>query len=392
MSDVLFLAWRYLRFHWIKSGVMVGSISLVLFLPLGLQVVVRQGADRLTSRASATPLLVGARGSAVDLALSALYFREPTVDPIAFREVTRVNESGLATGIPLHVRFTVGRHRIVGTTIEYMAFRGLRLAKGRAVALLGECVLGARAAQVLEAEVGGHVLSTPAGAFDVAGSYPLKMPVVGILETTGSPDDDIVLTDLKTAWVIAGVAHGHGDVAAPEAEDSVLRREGNNVVASPAVLSYTEITPDNIGSFHFHGDPTTFPVDAVIAVPADRRSGVVLRGRYETAGEGVQMVVPLRVIRGLLDTVFSVRDAIVLGSAFVLLATAAIATLVFALSIRLRHQEIETIRKIGGPRRRVRAILLAEILMVVGGAALLSGAMTLAVARLDDVLLRVIAG
>ena len=79
MNDVLFLAWRYLRFNWIKSLVLLASISLVLFLPLGLQVVVQQGADTLTSRAAATPLLIGAKGSAVDLALSALYFREPIV-------------------------------------------------------------------------------------------------------------------------------------------------------------------------------------------------------------------------------------------------------------------------------------------------------------------------
>ena len=124
MTDVLFLAWRYLRYHWIKSLVLLASISLVLFLPLGLQVVVQQGAETLTSRAEATPLLIGAKGSAVDLTLGALYFREPTVDPVPYQEVTRVNQSGLAVGIPLHLRFLAGRHRIIGTTTEYFDFRG----------------------------------------------------------------------------------------------------------------------------------------------------------------------------------------------------------------------------------------------------------------------------
>ena len=390
MNDVLFLAWRYLRFNRIKSLVLLASISLVLFLPLGLQVVVQQGADMLTARAAMTPLLVGAKGSATDLALGALYFRQPSVDPVSYGQVTLINQSGLAAGIPLHLRYVAGRQRIVGTTIEYLEFRGLQLQQGRLMGLLGECMLGTRAAEKLGVGIGDHVLSTPAGAFDVAGSYPLKMPVVGILAPTGSPDDDAVFTDIKTTWVIAGLAHGHMDMSAPEADSGVLRREAGNVVANAAVLSYTEITPDNIDSFHFHGDPAGFPVDAVVVVPTDRKSGIMLRGRYETGQDAVQMLVPLAVINGLLDTVFSVRDFVVLGSIGVLVAAAAITTLVFTLSIRLRRREIATIRKIGGPRRRVTGILLTEILLVIGGAVLVAAGLTLAVSRFGGLLINVI--
>jgi len=392
MNDILYMAWRYLRYHWIKTLVLLASISLVLFLPLGLQVVVQQGAETLTSRAASTPLLIGAKGSAVDLTLSGLYFREPTVDPIPYQEVMRVNQSGLAAGIPLHLRFLAGHHRIIGTTTEYFEFRGLTLAEGEWMALLGECVVGASAAQKLGLQVGGYVLSTPAGAFDVAGTFPLKMKVVGILSPAGTTDDVAVFTDVKTTWVIAGLAHGHMDMAAPEAESGVLKREGSNVVANAAVLSYTEITPHNIDSFHFHGNPSEFPVDVVLAVPNDRKSSIMLRGRYEAEGTGtaVQMLVPLHVINSLLETVFSVRNFIVLGSIGIILATTAITILVFILSIRLRRREIETIRKIGGPRRRMWAILLAEILMVVCGAVAISTGMTTVVSRLGGVLIRVI--
>jgi putative ABC transport system permease protein len=253
-------------------------------------------------------------------------------------------------------------------------------------------VVGAGAAQQLGVQVGSHVLSTPAGAFDVAGTFPLKMKVVGVLGPAGTADDEAVFTDIKTAWVIAGLAHGHMDMAAPEAESGVLKREERNVVANAAVLSYTEITPDNIDSFHFHGDPSQFPVDAVLAVPNDRKSSIMLRGRYEADGTAVQMLVPLRIINSLLETVFSVRDFIVLGSIGVAIATAAITALVFVLSIRLRRREIETIRKIGGPRRRLWAILFTEILMVVCGALIIAAGMTAAVSRLGTVLIRVVSG
>jgi putative ABC transport system permease protein len=378
MNDVLYLAWRYLRFNRGKAAVLVGSISLILFLPAALQVVVREAARALTARADATPLLLGARGSAVDLTLGALYFREPSLDPTSYG------------AIPLHLRYEVRGRRIVGTTLDYLDFRRLEVASGRLFAMLGECILGAKAARDLSVGVGDHVLSSPVSAFDVAGGFPLKMPVVGVLAITGTPDDDVVFVDLKTSWVIAGLAHGHQDVTAPEASSGVLSRTEDNVVANASVLSYTEITPDNIDSFHFHGDPDAFPVDAVLAVPGDRKSGVVLRGRYQEPDQTVQMVVPRAVVDDLVDTMFSVRNVMLAVSLGLGLATIATAALVFALSVRLRRREIETMRKIGAPRRRVRAILASEVLIVVVASIAIAAALTAVVSRFGGVLLRML--
>jgi putative ABC transport system permease protein len=337
--------------------------------------------------------LIGAKGSAVDLTLSALYFRPPHVESIAHREVTRVDRSELARGIPLHLRFSVGRHRIVGTTLDYADFRGLAMDRGRPLAMLGECVLGSEAARALGADVGDHVLSSAGSAFDVAGSFPLKMPVVGVLAPTGTADDDIVLVDLKTAWVIAGLAHGHENVnAAGDDDRRVLRREEKNVVANASVLSYTEITPENSDSFHFHGDPEDFPIDAVLAVPTSFKASVLLRGRYQEGGEAVQMIVPSEVVDELLETMFSVRDWVLLGSLAVGAATAMTAALVFALSIRVRRREIETIRKIGGGRRRLSAILGAEIVSVIAAAVVIAGALTAVVSRFGELAVRLVGG
>jgi putative ABC transport system permease protein len=381
MNDVLFLAWRYLRFNRGKTAVLVASISLILFLPAALQVVVREGARTLTARADASPLLVGSVGSGVDLTLAALYFREPTLEPMPFSEVARLSETDLAVAIPLHLRYNVRGRRIVGTTLDYFEYRGLSPVEGRTFAVLGECVLGASAARGLDVVVGDSVLSSPAGAFDVAGTFPLRMKLVGVLAPTGTADDEAVFVDLKTTWVIAGFAHGHTDVTAPGAESGVLAVEGDNVVANASVLSYTEITPDNIDSFHFHGSPEGFPVDAILAVPHDRKSGVMLRGRYEEPGHPVQMVVPRVVVDDLVETMFSVRDAVFAVSIGLGLATIATAILVFALSIRLRRRELDTMRKIGASRGRMRAILATEVVLVVVVSVTIATVLTAVVGR-----------
>ncbi len=390
MKDILYLAWRYLAHNRVKTAVLVGSIMLIVYLPVALRVLVNQSAANLTSRAGATPLLVGAKGSPLELALSSLYFESDLPELTTYSESERVAESGLAQAIPLYVRFTVRNQPIVGTSIEYFDFRGLRLADGRAMATLGECVLGAKAAENLGVRPGGTVITSPESVFDIAGVYPLKMTVAGVLEPAFTADDVAVFVDLKTSWIIQGLVHGHQDMASPESASGVLSREGDNIVANASVLQYTEITPDNIDSFHFHGSADTYPISAVIANPHDQKSGTILMGRYESLDEAVQILQPTTVIEELLATIFTVQNFVVAGMLLVGLAAIATAVLVFALSLRLRKREIETMAKIGGSKLRVAGVLVTEIAVVVLASVVLAGVLTALTTRFASAAVRVL--
>jgi putative ABC transport system permease protein len=283
----------------------------------------------------------------------------------------------LARSIPIDTRFRTARSPIVGTTLDYFEFRGLQLADGRMMAMLGECVLGAEAARRAHAGPGGHVLSAPQTVLDIAGVYPLKMRVAGVLRPSGTPDDRAVFVDIKTAWVIEGLAHGHQDLSQPEASGGVLRTEGDQIVANASVVEYNEITAENLGSFHFHGDPATFPLTAVIVQPHDQRSGIVLQGRYLGEDQPVQIVAPPDVLGDLLETVFTVGSYVTVGMVIVGLATLATIGLVFLLSLQLRRREIETMWKIGGSRARIAAILVFEIVSVLLAGVLLAAVLAI---------------
>jgi putative ABC transport system permease protein len=369
MTDVLYLAWRYLTYHRVKTLILIATITLIVYLPVGLNVLVGQSADELTARAADTPLLVGARSSPLELVLSSLYFDADTPELTTYAQAQRIAASGLADPIPLYVRFRARNQPIVGTTLDYFDFRRLRLASGRVMAVLGECVLGAEAAERLGVGIGGSVVSSPETVFDLAGVYPLRMQVTGVLERSFTPDDLAIFVDLKTAWIIEGLVHGHQDLAAPEAATAVLDRDENRITANASVVQYTEITAENIDSFHFHGDRAIYPISAVIAVPHDEKSGVLLMGRYEGEGEAARIVRPRVVIDDLLGTVFTVQGFVVAALGLVALATLATAALVFLLSLRLRRREIETIVKIGGSRLSVGALFASETVtvLIVGG-------------------------
>ncbi len=376
MSDVLYLAWRYLAYHKVKTVILVASITLIIYLPIGLNVIVGQSSEELTARAEATPLLVGAKGSPLELVLNSLYFDAEPPELTDYAQALRVSETGLATPIPLYVRFRSRDSPIVGTTLDYFEFRRLQFVAGRPMAVLGECVIGSRVAEELGLGVGDTVISSPESVFDLAGVYPLKMSVVGVLAPSFTVDDEAVFVDIKTTWVIQGLVHGHQDLAAPEAAAGVLKREGDTIIGNASVVQYNEITEDNVDSFHFHGDMSDYPLSAVIAVPEDQKSGTILMGRYEGEDEPSQIVQPTTVMNELLDTILTIQGFVVAAILLVAAATIATAALVFLLSLRLRRREIETMTKIGGSRGRIGTILVSEVAAVLVLGVLLAGLLT----------------
>ena len=349
---------------------------------------VEQSSQELTARAVATPLVIGAKGSPLELVLNTLYFRAEIPEPMRYGEAARVESSGLARNIPVYARFQSRGHPIVGTTLDYFSARGLGVTAGRPLAILGECVVGSRAARALGVRPGDHVISSPESVFDLAGIYPLKMPVVGVLAYSDTPDDDAIFVDIKTTWIIEGIGHGHQDLAKREAARAVLSREGNRIVANASVVQYNEITADNIDSFHFHGDLSGYPLTAVIVVPTDQKSSALLQGRYQGDDEPVQVVRPATVMDELLGTILTVQNFVVVGAVIVGLATLASAALVFMLSLRLRRREIETLFKIGGSRLSVGAVMASEIVVVLVTGIILAGGLTVLTSQFGSAAIR----
>ena len=376
MKGALLLGWRYLTHHRYKTAVLLASVTLMMFLPAATRTLVADSAAALTARADATPLLIGARGGDLELVLSALYFHGGNPPPITHAAYDAVRDSGLAQAIPLNTRFQARGAPIVGTSLDYFQFRGLRLAVGRMMGLLGECVLGASVARTQGVGVGDSLISSPETVFDLAGVYPLKMRVAGVLAPSGSPDDDAVFVDFRTTWVIQGLGHGHQDLTGAEASGSVLSSSERTVTANAALVQYNEITPENAAEFHFHGDNSGFPLSAVIAVPRDEKSGTLLRGRYQDAGSGEKLLVPRMVLGELLETVFTVQNYIILGLVMLSLATVAVITLVFLLSQQLRQGEFYTLRRMGASRAFIATLVASEIGFVFLFAAALASAMT----------------
>tara|TARA_R110000850_G_scaffold8950_16_gene32975 strand:+ start:1092 stop:2270 length:1179 start_codon:yes stop_codon:yes gene_type:complete len=383
-----YLGMRYILRNRAKVGLLIAAFTLVWLLPLAIAMLVKNAEIQLRSRASQTPLLLGHAGSALELTFNGLYFTKPGIATIPFSESEKVRETGLAEPIPLYARFSAGGNRIVGTSLEYFEFRNLEFAEGRPLLRLGECVIGASVASKIGLSSGDYLISSPETLFDLAGVYPLKMKVCGVLSLTGTPDDDAVFVDLRTSWIIQGLGHGH--IEAKEAPAGQrLAGDGAAVKLNASVLEYNEITPENAGSFHFHGEDGDNPISAVIVLPDSAKSRAIIKGRYAPDTQ-LQLISPEEEMTELFATVFSVQRLVLWLLAGVGAATLLIGGLVFVLSYRLRKEEFTHLKRLGADVGTLRALIAFEAGFVLLCSLVTSGAGLWAISILAPSIVRIV--
>ena len=360
MRRILLLTWRYVAFNKIKSVIMVVCLTITLFLPMAVHVMIDHYEDDLMVRAESTPLIVGAKGNRYDLVLKSLYFTAENPESITMSEVNAVSDSGRGTAIPLHIAFTARQRPLVGTSLDYFDFRSLDVVAGTLPLQLGDAVLGHHVARELNLGVGDTILTDQTSLYDIGAAYPLKMHITGVLAPSGSPDDHAVFVDIKTAWIIEGIGHGHTDLTKTDDAGIILKKKDGEVVGNAAMVEYTEITAANIASFHFHGSMDGFPITSVIALPDSDKSATVLKGRYSVSPT-LQMLVPVRVIEELMGIVFQVKRFFDANFALICLATVLFVGLVVMLSLRIRKREMETMFRIGCTRLTVFKLQIMEL-------------------------------
>ena len=364
ISGIAYLSWKALRHRPYRSLLLIGTIALTLYFPRALQEFISRSEEVLSARAKSTPLLIGPRGSSIDLTLNALYFTPqelPTLDYSSYQSLARRN---LGTTIPIHSRFRSGISPIVGTSLEYFKLRTLSINIGQSMTRLGDCVIGARLAESKNLKPGDTIISSPENIFDLAGVYPLRMRITGILTPNRTPDDHAIFVDVKTTWIIEGLAHGHQELSQSEVMGSPRNSEEGIVRANASVVEFNEVTEANLGDFHFHGDYENYPLSSVILAPSDEKHRALALASYEDPANPNQVVIPVQAVEHLAETLFATQRLALVAFSLLGIAALALAMMVFLLSFRLREREMHTYAKIGATRIAILCLQGAEVAIV----------------------------
>ncbi len=213
------LVWKNITQQW---GATLLSIVLTAFGVAILLVIYISGdtfEKQLENNSKNVDLVVGAKGSPMQLILSSLYHVDNPTGNISLAEANKIAENPFVQlAVPISLGDNFKGHRIIGTDTSFMGLYELKLAEGALWSKSFEIVLGAEVARKHQLKIGdeihsAHGLSADAHVHD---DHPFK--VVGILAPARSVVDNLILSNLASVWEVHGIAHDGEHIHGPNCD------------------------------------------------------------------------------------------------------------------------------------------------------------------------------
>ncbi|NVK49724.1 MAG: ABC transporter permease [Cyclobacteriaceae bacterium] len=199
--NLLKLSWKYLTHKPLTTGLNVLLLALGLAIITVLLLVQHQFEKKMTQDAAGIDLVVGAKGSPLQLILSSVYHVDFPTGNIPMDEAIRLSRNRLVKQtIPLALGDNYQGYRIVGTNHDYLELYQADFSSGNAWNEPFEVVLGATVAEKSGMKL-GDTFSSSHGISE--GSHDHEehaFKVVGILEPKGNVLDRLVLTSIESVW------------------------------------------------------------------------------------------------------------------------------------------------------------------------------------------------
>ncbi len=321
----LSLAWRYLWSRPLGAALnllllSLGLASITFLLLLGHQL--QRAFDR---DLAGIDLVVGAKGSPLQLILSGVLHLDVPTGNVPLQAVQVLGKNPLvASVIPISLGDSFRGFRIVGTSHAYPAHYQASLAQGSLWQAPMQAVLGASAARAMGLQVGSSFVGSHGLGAGGHTHGDLPYTVTGILAPTGSVLDRLILTDTASVWQV------HEKATALDADDQKILEQERELTL--ALLRYRS------------------PL-AAMSLP-----------RFINSTTEMQAAAPALEISRLLR-MLGVGTEVLRALAGVLLLTAALSVFLALWSaVRERRADLALLRMLGAPPRRVAALLLCEAL------------------------------
>ncbi len=349
------LAWAWIRFRPLGAALNVALLGLGTATIALLMIAVQQFEQRLAADADAVDMVVGAKGSPMQLVLSTVFHVDAPVGNVPAEEGQFLEQhSMIKRAIPMALGDGFRGFRIVGTDSSYLDLYGAELAEGRLWDAPLEVVLGAVSAaqtglRLGDRFVGEHGLGEAGGS--VHDDFPYD--VVGVLAPTGSVVDRLVFTSAATVQIVHGMDTDHDHVHDHEdhADDEDHADEDHADHADGAELRSPEITA-------FLVEFST-PM-AAVALPREINQSTVM----QAARPAYEIQRLLRLIGFGADVVRAFAVVLVIG------AVLGLFTALFQ-AHEERRADLAVMRVLGATQRRLFwQIVVESLILTVAGIAL----------------------
>lgn len=218
---MLRLSWANLKADRLSTALSIMLLAIGVGMVAFVMVVSQQLTDRFNRDIRGIDMVVGAKGSPLQLILSAVYQMDSPTGNIPLSEVKRLQKHPLVKySIPLAYGDSYQGYRIVGTEEKYLEHYDAQFATGNVWTKDFEAVIGSETAENLNLKLGDHFHGSHGLVDDMHVHEEEAYHVSGILKPTGTVVDRLILTNIGSVWHIHGE---HGD-----AEEKAHDHEGHD--------------------------------------------------------------------------------------------------------------------------------------------------------------------
>ncbi len=330
--NLVTLVFSNLRYRWLTSLFNVLVLALGIATMVTLLLVSQELEQRFTRDLEGIDLVVGAKGSPMQLMLASVFHIDIPTGNIPLSEAQKLEKHPLVKeAIPLALGDSYHGFRIVGTDEKYAAHYKAEYADGRGFEKSMEAVLGADVARGTQLKM-GSVFAGSHGLTEGGEEHSGSMyTVVGVLQPTGSVIDRLVLTPVESVWQVHEHPHPDG-----YHDDDGDEEEGKGKPKEITALLIQYKTPM-----------------AAVTMP-----------RQVNAMDSLQAAAPAMEMARLFQLIGAGSEA-VKGFGVVLMALAGLGFFVTLWSaVHERRYDIALMRSLGASREKVLGLVLAEGLML----------------------------
>ncbi|MEK7343602.1 MAG: ABC transporter permease [Pseudomonadota bacterium] len=217
------LALAYLRDRPLMTALNVLLLALSVATLVMLLSVSTQLGERFERDAQGIDLVVGAKGSPLQLILSSIYQMDTPTGNIPLESIALLRrDPSVRQAIPLAMGDNFRGYRIVGTEPAYLTLKNAQPVRGRLFARAREVVIGARVAEELGMGLGQRFVGSHGLVADESAGEHEHSPftTVGVLAPTGSVVDRLILTPVESVWEAHGIDHDHHGAEAHGDQDA----------------------------------------------------------------------------------------------------------------------------------------------------------------------------
>lgn len=212
------ISWKYLTFRPLSTGLNVFLLALGLAIITVLLLIQDQLEKKMNQDAAGIDLVIGAKGSPLQLILSSVYHVDFPTGNIPMDEAKKLSRNRLVKNvIPMALGDNYQGFRIVGTNHDYLELYQVDFSSGKAWEMPFEVVVGAEVAKKLQLKVGDEFMGSHGISIGSHDHDQHNFVVSGVLATKGNVVDRLVLTSIESVWY----THDEGDeIAAQDVSSS----------------------------------------------------------------------------------------------------------------------------------------------------------------------------